>query len=398
MDLSSSAAEREFRAHIRETVNRHLPADLKAKVESGVRLKKADGVRWHKILAGLGWGAPSWPKEHGGCGWSGGELYIFEEEQALAGCPPLSPFAIKMVGPVLIAYGTPKQQARFLPRARDGEDYWCQGYSEPGSGSDLASLQTKAVRDGDDYIVNGMKIWTSYAHEADWMFALVRTDNSGKQQEGITVLLIDMKSKGISHRPIITIDGAHILNEVRFDDVRIPVANRIGEEGKGWTYAKFLLGNERALIAQIAASTKLLSKLKSIARTETNGYGGRLIDEADFRAKLAALEVELEALRITNERVLYEAKTGTAGNGGAILKSKGTFISQALSEIMTEAAAFYGAPWLPAALDASWNEPSIGPPYAKGAVPLYMRQRANTIEGGTEEIQKNVIAKQVLGL
>lgn len=398
MDLSSSAEELAFRALVREKIQSLLPQDLKEKVESGARIKKADSVRWHKLLAGIGWGAPNWPKEHGGCGWSGGELYIFEEEQAMAGCPTISPFAVKMVGPVLINYGTDEQKARFLPRARNGEDYWCQGYSEPGAGSDLATLQTKAVRDGDDYVVNGMKIWNSFGHEADWMFALVRTSSDGKPQVGISVLLIDMHSPGISHRPIITIDGAHILNEIRFDNVRVPVANRIGEENKGWDYAKFLLGNERALIAQIAQSTRTLARLKRIAMEERDGFGGCLADDPDFRAKVANLEVELEALRVTNERVLFEAKSGTAGNGGAILKSKGTFISQAVSELMAEAVGYYGNPWIPAALDATWNEPAIGPAYAKNALPLYLRQRANTIEGGTEEIQKNVIAKQVLGL
>lgn len=398
MDLHSSAEDQNFRLQVREMIAKNLPDDLKAKVNSGAKLKKADGVRWHKILAVLGWGAPNWPKEHGGRGCSPTELYIFEEEQALAGCPPISPFAVKMVGPVIMAFGNEKQKAHFLPRARNGEDYWCQGYSEPGSGSDLAALQTKAVQDGDDYVVNGMKIWNSYGHEADWMFALVRTSSAGKQQEGISVLLIDMRTKGISHRPIITIDGSHILNEIRFENVRVPVANRIGEENKGWTYAKYLLGNERALIAQIAQSTRVLAKLKAIATEEKDGFGARLIDDPDFRLKMSNIEVELEGLRVTNDRVLYESKTGSAGNGGAILKSKGTFISQALSELMAEAVAHYGNPWIPAALEATWNEPSIGPKYAKNALPLYLRQRANTIEGGSEEIQKNVIAKQILQL
>ncbi|HAJ45739.1 MAG TPA: hypothetical protein DCL54_04060 [Alphaproteobacteria bacterium] len=253
-------------------------------------------------------------------------------------------------------------------------------------------MQTRAVRQGDQYAVNGMKIWNSYGHEADWMFALVRTSSAGKPQEGISVLLIPMKTKGISLRPIITIDGNHILNEVRFDDVMVDADNLIGEENKGWTYAKFLLGNERALIAQIAQSTKLTEKIRYVAREQG------IADDPDFRHKLAQIDIELEALRFTNARVLYEARSGTAGNGGAILKSKGTFISQALSEIMLEATGYYGMPWQMGALEDGWNAPEIGPAYAKNAAPLYMRQRANTIEGGTEEIQKNVIAKQVLGL
>lgn len=315
----------------------------------------------------------------------------------MAGCPPLSPFAVKMVGPVIMAFGTPEQKARFLPPAGSGEHLWCQGYSEPNAGSDLATLRTMAVQQGDKYVVNGMKIWNSYGHKADWMFALVRTSTEGKTQEGITVLLINMKSKGISHRPIITIDGSHILNEIRFDNVEVPLDNRIGEENKGWTYAKYLLGNERALIAQIAQSTKLVKRLKEVGASElSNGQG--VIDESDFRSKLAAIEVELEALRVTNQRVLFEARTGSAGNGGAILKSKGTFISQALSELMLEAVGYYSSPWVLEQFDPGWNQPPIGPSYAKSAMPLYARQRANTIEGGTEEIQKNVIAKQVLGL
>ena len=397
MDLNESPAERAFRTEVRAFIAANLPKDLKEKAEAGLRLHMADGQRWHKILAAHGWGAPGWPKENGGQDWDPTRLYIWEEEMALANCPPLSPFAVKMVGPVIAQFGTPEQKARWLPPARNGEQLWCQGYSEPNSGSDLASLRTMAVREGDSYTVNGVKIWNSYGHEADWMFALVRTSTAGKTQEGISVLLIDMKTKGISHRPIITIDGSHILNEVRFDNVEVPIANRIGEENKGWTYAKFLLGNERALIAQIAQSTKLVQRIKHVGTKElSNGNG--IIDDSDFRSKLAAIEVELEALRVTNQRVLFEAKSGTAGNGGAILKSKGTFVSQALSELLLEAVGYYSSPWVMEALESGWNQPPIGPGYAKNAMPLYARQRANTIEGGTEEIQKNVIAKQVLGL
>lgn len=397
MDLTETASDLAFREEVRSFIAKNLPKDLKEKSDAGLRLTVEDGQRWHKILAGHGWGAPGWPKEHGGAAWDHSRQYIWEEEMAMAGCPPLSPFAVKMVGPVIIAFGTPEQKARFLPPAVSGEHLWCQGYSEPNAGSDLATLRTMAVKQGDKYVVNGMKIWNSYGHKADWMFALVRTSTEGKTQEGITVLLINMKTKGISHRPIITIDGSHILNEIRFDNVEVPIDNRIGEENKGWTYAKYLLGNERALIAQIAQSTKLVKRLKEVGAKElSNGHG--IIDEGDFRSKLAAIEVELEALRVTNQRVLFEARTGSAGNGGAILKSKGTFISQALSELMLEAVGYYASPWVMEQFDAGWNQPPIGPGYAKNAMPLYARQRANTIEGGTEEIQKNVIAKQVLGL
>lgn len=392
MDLSGNHADEAFRADVRRFIAENLPADLKKKVEGGIRLHAEDSQRWHQILAKKGWGAPGWSKADGGQGWDPTKQYIFEEEQAAANCPPLSPFAVKMVGPVISHFGTPEQKARFLPPARDGIHLWCQGYSEPNAGSDLATLQTRAERKGDKYIVNGMKIWNSYGHEADWMFALVRTSSNGKAQEGISVLLIPMKVKGVSHRPIITIDGNHILNEIRFDDVEVDANNLIGEENKGWTYAKFLLGNERALIAQIAQSTKLVDKIKMVARDQG------MWEDWDFRNKLASIEVELEALRITNQRVLYEARSGTAGNGGAILKSKGTFVSQALSELFLEAVGYYSSPWIMEALEDGWNEAPIGPGYAKNAMPLYCRQRANTIEGGTEEIQKNVIAKQVLAL
>jgi alkylation response protein AidB-like acyl-CoA dehydrogenase len=394
MDLAVSAEELAFRAELKAFIAENLTDELRG--GSTLSAKEAS-VRWHKILAARGWGAPQWPKQFGGQGWSPSQFYIFEEEQAIAGCPGLSPFATKMVGPVIMHFGTKEQQDYWLPKAANGEHYWCQGYSEPGSGSDLAALSTKAVLDGDHYVVNGMKIWTSYAHQADWMFALVRTSSAGKQQEGITVLLINMKTPGISTRPLITIDGTHILNEVRFEDVRVPLFNRIGEENKGWTYAKFLLGNERALIAMVAASTNMVKRLKSYAKLERQD-GQSLLDDQSFRHRLADVEIELEALRVTNQRVLYEVSSGTAGNGGAILKSKGTFISQALAELLSELVGYYGAPWLKDDLLYGRNEVWPGPAHAKGAMSWYMRTRANTIEGGTEEIQKNVIAKQVLAL
>jgi alkylation response protein AidB-like acyl-CoA dehydrogenase len=397
MDLRETAADLAFREEVRAFIAAHLPADLRAKSAAGLRMSIEDGRRWHKILAAHGWGAPGWPPEIGGCGWDHGRLYIFEEEMALAGCPPVSPFAVKMVGPVIAAFGTPEQKARFLPPAARGDHLWCQAYSEPNAGSDLATLRTMAVRQGDVFVVNGMKIWNSYGHKADWMFALVRTSTEGKPQEGISVLLIDMTSRGITHRPIITIDGAHILNEIRFENVEVPADNLVGEPNKGWTYAKYLLGNERALIAQIAPSTRLVRQLREIGRGGA-AEGLTPIDLEAFHQRLTDIEIELEALRITNQRVLFEARTGSAGNGGAILKSRGTFISQALSELLVEAAGYYGAPWQMAALDAGSNEAPVGPSFAKGAMPLYCRQRANTIEGGTEEIQKNVIAKQVLAL
>jgi alkylation response protein AidB-like acyl-CoA dehydrogenase len=398
MDLNESQTERAFRAEVRDFIAANLPKDLKEKAEAGFRMHMADGQRWHKILAAHGWGAPGWKKENGGLEWDPTRLYIWEEEMAAANCPPLSPFAVKMVGPVIAQFGTKEQKDKWLPPARSGEHLWCQGYSEPNSGSDLASLRTMAVQQGDKYIVNGMKIWNSYGHEADWMFALVRTSTAGKTQEGISVLLIDMKAKGISHRPIITIDGSHILNEIRFENVEVPVFNRIGEENKGWTYAKFLLGHERTNIAGVGASKRELQRLKDIARQETKN-GRPLLEDPLFAARVAQVEIDLMALEMTSLRVLSaEAQKRTPGPEASILKIKGTEVQQALSELMMYAVGPYALPFERGSREEGDLRSIAGPAYAAPLAATYCNYRKVSIYGGSNEIQRNIISQMILGL
>src|SRR2546421_1380473 len=297
MDLNYSAEELAFRDQMRAWLEANLPAELREKVESYAHLSKDDLLRWHRILAKQGWVAPAWPREWGGTGWNVVERYIFEEELGYAGSPPLMPFGLSMCGPVLLRFGSETQKKRFLPRIYNGDDFWCQGYSEPGSGSDLASLKTSAVRHGEHYVVNGQKIWTTLAHYADWIFCLVRTDSStGKRQEGISFLLMDMRAPGITVRPLILMDGAHEVNEVFFDDVKVPADNLVFQEGKGWTVAKYLLGYERMNTGRIGGSKRELAKLKEFSSDKRN--------DVRFRDRLARLEVELTALEITNLRFL----------------------------------------------------------------------------------------------
>src|SRR6266478_7270411 len=304
MDLNYSAEERAFRDEVIAWLGENLPADLRAKVASYAPLSREDLMRWHNILARKGWIAPSWPEEWGGTGWSVVRRYIFEEACGYAGAPPLVPFGLMMCAPVLLKFGSGAQKKRFLPRIYDGEDFWCQGYSEPGSGSDLASLSTRAVRQGDRYVVNGQKIWTTHAHMADWIFCLVRTDSGlEKKQEGISFLLIEMKTPGITVRPLMLMDGHHEVNEVFFDDVKVPVENLVYDEGKGWTLAKYLLGHERMNTARIGASKRELEKLKQFARRQLKD-GKPLFEDTRFRDKVSRLEIELRALEITNLRFL----------------------------------------------------------------------------------------------
>ena len=376
MDLNYSAEEVAFRDAVRAWLSENLPRDLKEKVDRYAHLSKEDLLRWHRILAGKGWVAPAWPKEWGGTGWNVVQRYIFEEELGYVGAPPLIPFGLAMCAPVLLRFGTETQKKRFLPRIYHGEDFWCQGYSEPGSGSDLASLKTKAERAGEHYVVNGQKIWTTLAHYADWIFCLVRTEpNASRRQEGISFLLIDMKTPGITVRPLILMDGAHEVNEVFFDDVKVPAENLVHEEGKGWTVAKYLLGYERMNTGRIGESKRQLAKLREFSASRSG--------DARFRDRLSRVEIELMALEITNLRFLDRMRrTGQPpGADVSMLKIKGTEIQQGITELMMQAAD-------PAANDA----------FSDGLRKKYLSMRKTTIYAGSNEIQRNIIAKMTLGL
>jgi alkylation response protein AidB-like acyl-CoA dehydrogenase len=397
MDLTFSPEEEAFRAEVRAFI-----ADAKTKLpktdigapEAATRTKE-DYLAWHKLLYRKGWVAPIWPKQYGGTGWNVTQRYIFNQEAANAETPTTLPFGLSMVGPVIFTYGNDEQKKKFLPRILSGEDWWCQGYSEPGAGSDLANLRTKAVREGDHYVVNGQKTWTTLAQFADWIFCLVRTDPNVKPQEGITFLLIDMKSPGITVKPIIVLDGAREVNDVFFDNVKVPVENRVGEENKGWTYAKFLLVNERSGIAGTARSKKAVARLKEIAAAELVD-GKPLIETDDFSKKVAELEVELAALEFTELRTLaQESKGQMAGPESSILKIRGTEIQQRITELTEEAVGYYA---FPNEHGLGSNEYPVGPDYAVGVAGRYFNMRKASIYGGSNEIQRNIIAKAVLGL
>jgi alkylation response protein AidB-like acyl-CoA dehydrogenase len=387
MDLNYSQEESAFRDEVRGWLKANLPHNLRDKIANFEELGREDLLQWHKILARKGWVAPAWPKEFGGTSWNVVQRYIFEEECGFAGTPPLIPFGLSMCGPVILQFGTPEQKQRFLPGIYNGDVFWCQGYSEPGSGSDLASLKTKAERvqdkSGDHYVVNGQKIWTTLGHFADWIFCLVRTDASlSKRQEGISFLLIDMKTPGITVRPLILMDGGHEVNEVFFENVRVPVENLIYEEGKGWTVAKYLLGHERMNTGRIGTSKRELAKLKEFAGKQMGDDGRPLIEDARFRDKLTRVEVELMALEITNLRFLDQMRRSGQPPGAdvSMLKIKGTEIQQALTELSMQAAD-------PGAQD--------------GFTPLakrYANMRKTTIYAGSNEIQRNIISKMTLGL
>ena len=376
MDLNYSPEEAAFREDVRAWLASNLPRELKDKVAGYAHLSKEDLLGWHRILAKQGWVAPAWPKEWGGTGWNVVQRYIFEEELGYAGAPPLIPFGLTMCAAVLLRFGTEAQKKRFLPRIYNGDDFWCQGYSEPGSGSDLASLKTKAIRDQGTYLVNGQKIWTTLGHYADWIFCLVRTDPSvERRQEGISFILIDMKTPGITVRPLILMDGAHEVNEVFFDDVRVPAENLVHEEGKGWTVAKYLLGYERMNTGRIGESKRQLAALKEFASSRTQ--------DTRFRDRLSRLEIELMALEITNLRFLDRMRrTGQPpGADVSMLKIKGTEIQQGITELMLQAAD-------PAASDA----------FTEAVRKKYLSMRKTTIYAGSNEIQRNIIAKMTLGL
>ncbi len=397
MQLEFSPEELAFQQEVRTFIAESYPAGLRGLQDEGHDLTKEGILSWHRILAKKGWIAPAWPAEYGGTGWTATQRYIWSEETARADCIRLMPFGLSMVGPVIYTFGTPEQKTKFLPGILSGDDWWCQGYSEPGAGSDLASLRTKAVRDGDDYIVNGQKTWTTMAQHADWGFFLVRTDADAKQQEGISFLLIDMRSPGVTVRPIITLGGEHEVNEVWLEDVRVPVENRVYEENKGWTCAKFLLAHERTGIAGIAASKRGVEKVKTIARTELND-DRPLFANPFFKRKIAELEIDLAALEFTELRGLAGVNAGKGpGPESSLLKIKGSEIQQRITELALEAVGHYGAPYFRGFGEGD-NEHPIGPNYAHRAAPTYFNARKTTIYGGSNEIQRNIIAKMVLGI
>ncbi|MBE11665.1 MAG: pimeloyl-CoA dehydrogenase large subunit [Rhodospirillaceae bacterium] len=402
MDMTFSAEDEAFREEVRTFIAENLPLEIQeASRRSPSYVPKEYTKRWHKILFEKGWVAPSWPKEHGGCEWTPVQKHIYDEEYQNANAPRLSSFGITMIGPVLYTFGTKDQKQQHIPSILNGDIFWCQGYSEPGSGSDLASLQTRAELDesGDNYIVNGQKIWTSHAHHADWIFALVRTSSEGKKQEGISFLLIDMSTPGLEVKPIISMDGGHYLNEVFFVDVKVPVHNRIGEEDMGWTYAKYLLGHERTGIAGVAKSKRKLKNLKEIAGLEQLGDKA-MIDDQDFKSRVASVGIKLQALEITNLRTLAAVNVGKSpGDASSILKIRGTEIEQELNELLIEAMGYYAHPYQPGRLfNQQTNMIPVGPDHAVGLMEEHLLRRAASIYGGSNEIQKNIIAKAIMGL
>ena len=398
MDLNYAPADLAFRDMVRAWIDANLPKDLQHKVLNHKRLKRDDFVRWHRIVHQQGWVAPNWPVEHGGTGWSKVQQHIWEEECARAGTPPILAFGANMVGPVIIAFGNEAQKRYYLPRILSCEDWWCQGYSEPGSGSDLASLKTRAERNGDHYIVNGQKTWTTLAQHADMMFCLVRTDTGARKQEGISFLLIDMKTPGITVRPIITLDEDHEVNEVFFDNVRVPVQNLVGEENRGWTYAKYLLGHERTNIAAVGRSKRELMFIKRLALRMQKG-GRPLIEDPVYAHKVAALEMDLMALEVTVLRVIYqEAKQRAPGPEASMLKVKGTEIQQRLTELMVEAAGPLGLPFDPVYLEGESEHSIAEDDDSAPLMPYYFNYRKTSIYGGSNEIQRNIITQMILGL
>jgi alkylation response protein AidB-like acyl-CoA dehydrogenase len=397
MDIEFTAQEQAFRETVRGWLRDNLPVELSARITQGKRLSKEHQVQWMQILARQGWLAPGWPQEYGGTGWSAVQKHIFDEECFAAGAPKVVSFGLKMVAPVIIKFGTPQQKARFLPRILSCEDWWCQGYSEPGAGSDLSSLKTRAVREGDHYVVNGQKTWTTLAHFADWMFCLARTDPEARQQRGISFLLIDMKTPGITVRPIITLDGEHEVNEVFFDNVRVPVANLVGEENQGWTCAKYLLTHERTSIGGIAQNKALLTRLKRIASQQVRD-AKPLFEDPLFRAQIAEVEMQLMAAEMSNLRTLAASRNGDVpGAESSFLKIKGTEIRQALTYLISKAVGPYALPFIEDELGYG-EEPLLYTDYSSAATYQYLDARKASIYGGANEIQKNIIAKMILEL
>ena len=398
MDMHYTAHEESFRKEVRRFLIERLPKRIADKVRLHHRLTKADIQEWHRLLNERGWFTSHWPVEYGGPGWTTAQHIIFEAEAGLAYAPRIVPFGVEMLGPVLIKFGSEDQKRHFLPRIADGTDWCCQGFSEPGAGSDLAGLKTAAMRDGEYYVVNGQKTWTTFGQHADWIFCLVRTDSAVKKQMGISFLLIDMKSPGVELRPIKLLDGSYEVNEIFFANVRVPVANLVGEENKGWTYAKYLLSYERSGIAGVGQSTAALNWLKQIASMECK-RGRPLAEDPYFAARLAKIEIDLENMRTTNLRVLASSGAGVAPLAeSAMLKIRGTEIRQEITSLARRALGPYAAPFVSEALDEGFRGTPVGPDYAAGVAADYFNQRKLSIFGGSNEVQREIITKATLEL
>tara|TARA_B100001057_G_scaffold48053_2_gene42854 strand:- start:40047 stop:41249 length:1203 start_codon:yes stop_codon:yes gene_type:complete len=400
MHVSFTNEENDFQKEVNSFFNEKYPADIKEKQNKSVPLEKDDFIRWQKTLYEQGWAAPNWPVEYGGTGWTPVQKYIFANENAKANAPAIVPFGLGMVGPVIYTYGNEAQKKKFLPGILSSDVWWCQGYSEPGSGSDLASLKMKAERVGNEYILNGTKTWTTLGHMADWIFCLVRTSSDvARRQEGISFILVDMATEGVSVKPIITIEGDREVNEVHFENVRVPAENLIGEEGKGWTYGKVLLQHERTSIAGVARSQYRLSRLKEKIRNSENTQPS-LTGDNDFLKKIGHLEIELKALEFTELRTLAAVSVGKApGPESSLLKIRGTEIQQKLDELFMEAAGYFSLPYVPQQYNLN-SDPEEHVGFGADSVSslVYFNNRKASIYGGSNEIQKNIIAKHVLGL
>ncbi|WP_083096995.1 acyl-CoA dehydrogenase family protein [Pseudophaeobacter leonis] len=398
MDLNYTPQQEAFRAEVRAFLAENLPVALSEKVRLGKRISKADTETWNAIMNAQGWLAANWPKQYGGAEWDAVQRQIFEEEACLAHAPRLVPFGLSMLAPVLLQFGSEAQRQRFLPRILSGEDWWCQGYSEPGAGSDLAAVKTRAELEDDHYVVNGQKTWTTLGQHANWIFCLVRTNPDVKKQAGISFLLIDMTTPGVTVRPITLIDGEAEVNEVFFDNVRVPVENLVGEQDMGWPYAKYLLTHERTNIAGVGFSNAALATLKKVAAATMTG--GRPLDQnPHFAGRMAQVEIDLMAMRTTNLRVVSAAAAGQApGAESSMLKVKGTLIRQELTSLLRRAAGPDAMPFLPEYLDGGDNQDPMGPEHTAAAAPAYFNMRKLSIFGGSNEVQRSIIAKTILEL
>ena len=399
MHVSFSPAELAFQGEVRAFFRDEYPDDIREKRDKGMELGPEDQVRWQQLLHKKGWAGINWPVEYGGTGWTPVQKYIFATEEANANAPLVIPFGLSMVGPVIYTFGNDEQKQRFLPDILASKVWWCQGYSEPGSGSDLASLKTRADLVGDHFVVNGTKTWTTLGQHADWIFCLVRTNTDvARRQEGISFVLIDMKSPGVSVKPIILLDGVHEVNEIHFENVEVPVENLVGEEGKGWTYGKVLLQHERANIAGVARSRYRLRRLRRQVKQSVRG-ATPLIHDKNFMRRLAAVEVELKALEYTELRTLAAVSSGKApGPESSILKVKGTEIQQAIDTLYLQAAGYYALPYVPDQYMPDFADQYVGEEAETQSSLRYFNNRKASIYGGSNEIQKNIIAKHVLGL